>query len=264
MQSLHVASIRLVERLTSEQIRLLEELRELRDAGILTVDEFELQVATVLGRPLVVKPSPVGEILAEPGGVSGVASADSSDEVTHGDHTVRDDGAFMPETSTESELLEYEFDEPEISDEFGMLAEENQVVEPLPISESSVSAVVESEPQHRNSFRRKVLIGTTACLVLITVIGLITLVGGGKSDTTSSQVVDGITAVTQSTSTERMDAPTTLGNTQAPATPSQSVAITTTFPQNASSGNSSRPTTSIAAGSTLSTPSTVVNNDPPS
>ena len=218
--------------MTPEQIRLLEELRELRDSGILTVDEFELQVAKVLGRSLVVEPLPVDEELS------------------------------APEDTPVAELLEYEFVEPGISGEDEILAEENRVVEPLPNFGNPASAVVESETQQNKSSRRKVLIGTTAGLILVVVIAVVAL-GGGKSDSKSSQIVDSTTIVTENASTERTGAPTSLGNTQAPATSSQSVATTTTVPQNASSGSAGRPTTSTAEDSTLSTPSTIVNNVPP-
>jgi hypothetical protein len=232
-----------VERLTSEQIRLLEELRELRDSGILTVDEFELQVAKVLGRLLVVEPSPVDEETSAPAEVDGAVVGDISDEAIHEDHTVSDDGALTPETPPESELLEYEFVEPETSD--------------IPAAN-----IAESETQQNKSSRRKVLIGTTAGLMAIVVIALVAL-GGGKSDSTSSQIVDSTTTVTENASTDRTDAPTSPEDTQAPATSSQSGAMPTSVPQNASSGNASRPTTSTAEGSTLSTPSTIVNNVPP-
>ena len=72
-----------MERLTPEQIRLLEELRELRDAGILTIDEFEFQVAKVLGRPLAVESSPVGEVPVRPTEADGVVVTDISDESIH-------------------------------------------------------------------------------------------------------------------------------------------------------------------------------------
>ena len=198
-----------MERLTPEQIRLLEELRELRDSGILTVDEFEFQVAKVLGRPLVVEPAPVDEELQTPAEAEGAVVADVSGEGIHEDHTVYDDVAFTPEISPESELLEYEFVEPETSDENEILAEENQVVETLPNFDSQASAVVESENQQNKSSRRKVLIGTTFGLILIVVIGLVTLVGGGKSDSTSTQIVDNTTTVTQSTIAVITQAPTT-------------------------------------------------------
>jgi hypothetical protein len=194
--------------LTSEQIRLLEELRELRDSEILTVDEFESQVAKVLGRPLVAEPSPVDEELLAPAEVDGVVVADNSGEAIHEDHTVSDFGARKPETPPESELLEYKFDEPNVSDEDELLVEENQAVEPSSTSDTSASTVVESEPQQNNSSRRKVLIGTTTGLVLIVVIAVLAL-GGGKSDTTSTQIVDITTTVTQSTAAVTTQAPTT-------------------------------------------------------
>lgn len=243
-----------MERLTPEQIRLLEELRELRDAGILTVDEFEVQVAKVLGRPLVVEPAPVDEELLAPAEVDGTVVANISGEAIHEVHTVNDDVALAPETSPESELLEYEFVELETSDENEILAEENQVVETLPNFDSQASAVVESETQQNKSSRRKVLIGTTAGLILV--IAMVAL-GGGKSDSTSSQVIDSTTTVTENASTERTDAPTSLGNTQAPTTSSQSVAITTTVPQNASTGSAGRPTT---ATTPITTPLTTIAN----
>jgi len=187
-----------VERLTSEQIRLLEELRELRDAGILTIDEFEFQVAKVLGRPLVVEPSPVDEEPVKPAEADETQQSEQSDVV---------DVVLTPDTSHETELLEYEFDEPGTSDQDGIMIEKNQAVEPLPISESLASAVVETEIQQSNSSRRKALIGTTIGLVLIAVIGLVTLVGG-KSDTASTQIVDNTTTVTQSTTPMTTKAPT--------------------------------------------------------
>jgi hypothetical protein len=243
-----------VERLTSEQIRLLEELRELRDSGILTVDEFELQVAKVLGRPLVVEPSPVDEELLAPAEVDGAVVGDISDEAIHEDHTVSDDIALAPEMSPESELLEYEFVAPETSDEDDLLAEENQVVEPPTTSDISALPIADIGSQQNKSGRRKVLIGTTVGLIVIVVIALVAL-GGGKSDSTSSQINDSTTIVTERTSTGSSDAPTSLGNTQAPATSSLSVVTPTTVTQNASTGTGNRPpsaTTSVATPATTS------------
>jgi hypothetical protein len=182
-----------VERLTPEQIRLLEELRELRDSGILTVDEFEFQVAKVLGRPLLVEPSLVDEEM------------------------------LAPEDTPVAELLEYEFDEPNVSDEDELLVEENQVAEPPPISDTSALPIVETESQQNSSSRQKVLIGTTVGLVLIAVIGLVTLVGGGKSDSKSSQIIDNTSIVTQSTTPVTTKAPTASTTTTTEAIP------TTTF-----------------------------------
>lgn len=216
-----------VERLTPEQIRLLEELRELRDSGILTVDEFEVQVAKVLGRPLVVEPAPGDEELS------------------------------APEDTPVAELLEYEVVEPEISGEDEILAEENQFVESSSTSDIPAENIAKAETQQNNSSRRKVLIGTTVGLILIVVIGLVTLVGGGKSDSTSSQIIDSTTTVTQNTSKGSAGQPTSLGDTQAPATSSQSGAVTTTVPQNASTGSAGRPTT---ATTPITTPLTTIAN----
>ena len=221
-----------MERLTPEQIRLLEELRELRDTGILTIDEFEVQVAKVLGRPLVVEPAPVDEELLAPTEMDGAVAADISGEAIHEDHTVSDDVALAPETSLESELLEYEFVEPETSDEDEILAEENQVVESSSTSNIWAESIAEAETQQNNSGRRKVLIGTTVGLVLVAAIGLVALVGGGKSDPASTQIVDNTTIVTQSTT------PVT---TKAPTASSQSVVTPTTVTQNASTGTGNRP-----------------------
>ena len=167
-----------MERLTSEQIRLLEELRELRDAGILTIDEFEVQVAKVLGRPLVVEPLPVDEELS------------------------------APEDMPAVELLEYQFVEPETSDEDEILAEENQFVESSSTSDIPAENIAKVETQQNKSSRRKVLVGTTAGLIVIVVIALVAL-GGGKSDSTSTQIVDNTTTVTQSTIAIITQAPTT-------------------------------------------------------
>ena len=167
-----------MERLSPEQIRLLEELRELRDAGILTIDEFEVQVAKVLGRPLVVEPLPVDEELS------------------------------APEDMPVAELMEYEVDEPGISGEDEILAEENQFVESSSTSDIPAENIAEAEIQQNKSSRRKVLIGTTAGLIVIVVIALVAL-GGGKSDSTSTQIVDNTTTVTQSTIAVITQAPTT-------------------------------------------------------
>ena len=167
-----------MERLSPEQIRLLEELRELRDAGILTIDEFEVQVAKVLGRPLVVEPLPVDEELS------------------------------APEDMPAAELLEYQFVEPEISGEDELLAEENQFVESSSTSDIPAENIAKVETQQNKSSRRKVLVGTTAGLIVIVVIALVAL-GGGKSDSTSTQIVDNTTTVTQSTIAAITQAPTT-------------------------------------------------------
>ena len=197
-----------MERLTPEQIRLLEELRELRDTEILTVDEFEVQVAKVLGRPLVVEPAPVDEELLAPTEMDGAVAADISGEAIHEDHTVSDDVALAPETTLESELLEYEFVAPETSDEDEILAEKNQVVESSSTSNIWAESIAEAETQQNNSSRRNVLIGTTVGLTLVVVIAVVAL-GGGKSDSTSSQIIDSTTIVTQSTAAVTTQAPTT-------------------------------------------------------
>ena len=235
-----------MERLTPEQIRLLEELRELRDAGILTVDEFEFQVAKVLGRPLAVESSPVGEVPVRPTEADETVVAEGSDEVTQENHTVNDDVALVPERLPESELLEYEFVESGTPDFTWLLSEENQVVESSSTSNIWAESIAEAETQQNNSGRRKVLIGTTVGLVLVAAIGLVALVGGGKSDSTSTQFVDNTTIVTQSTT------PVT---TKAPTASSQSVVTPTTVTQNASTGTGNRPpspTTSVATPATTS------------
>ena len=196
-----------MERLTSEQIRLLEELRALRDSGILTVEEFEFQVAKVLGRPQVVEPIPFVE---EPLAPEDAAVAENLDEAQQ---VKKSDVALVPDTSHESELLEYELVEPDISDEDEILVEENQVAEPPAISDTLALPIVEPETQQNNSSRRKVLIGTTTGLVLIAVIGLVTLVGGGKSDPTSTQIVDSTKPFTQITKPATTEAATTSTST---------------------------------------------------
>jgi hypothetical protein len=195
-----------VERLTSEQIRLLEELRELRDSGILTVDEFEFQVAKVLGRPQAVEPSPVDE---EPVTPEETVAEEIPDEVTREEQDVVNGVPAASDEAHESELLEYEFDEPNVSDEEEILAEENQGVEPSSTSDISAANIAESEIQQNKSSQRKILIGTTVSLALVAVIGLAALVGGGKSDPASTQIVDNTTTVTQSTAAVTTQAPTT-------------------------------------------------------
>jgi hypothetical protein len=195
-----------VERLTSEQIRLLEELRELRDSGILTVDEFELQVAKVLGRPQAVQPSPVNE---EPVVPDEKVAEEIPDEVMREEQVVVNGVPAASDETHESELLEYEFVEPNVSDEEEILAEENQGVEPSSTSDISAANIAESEIQQNKSSQRKILIGTTVSLALVAVIGLAALVGGGKSDPASTQIVDNTTTVTQSTAAVTTQAPTT-------------------------------------------------------
>jgi hypothetical protein len=195
-----------VERLASEQIRLLEELRELRDSGILTVDEFEFQVAKVLGRPQAVEPSPVDE---EPVTPEETVAEEIPDEVTREEQDVVNGVPAASDEAHESELLEYEFDEPNVSDEEEILAEENQGVEPSSTSDISAANIAESEIQQNKSSQRKILIGTTVSLALVAVIGLAALVGGGKSDPASTQIVDNTTTVTQSTAAVTTQAPTT-------------------------------------------------------
>ena len=208
-----------MERLTAEQIRLLEELRELRDSGILTVDEFEVQVAKVLGRPLVVEPIPFVEEPLAPQETDETAVAENPDEAQQVKQSDVADVALVPDTSHESELLEYELNEPDISDEDEILVEENQVAEPPSTSYTSALPIVETETQQNVPSRRKVLIGTTAGLVLIAVIGFVALVGGGKSDSTSTQIVDSTTIVTQSTAAVTTQAPTTSTTTTTEAIP---------------------------------------------
>jgi hypothetical protein len=204
-----------VERLASEQIRLLEELRELRDSGILTVDEFEFQVAKVLGRPQAVEPSPVDE---EPVTPEETVAEEIPDEVTREEQDVVNGVPAASDEAHESELLEYEFDEPNVSDEDEILAEENQFVESSSTSDISAANIAESEIQQNKSSQRKILIGTTVSLALVAVIGLVAL-GGGKSDTTSSQIVDNTSTVTQSTTPVTTQAPTTSTTTTTEAIP---------------------------------------------
>jgi hypothetical protein len=195
-----------VERLTPEQIRLLEELRELRDSGILTVDEFEFQVAKVLGRPLSVEPSPVDE---EPVVPDETVAEEIPDEVIREEQDIVNGVPAASDETHESELLEYEFVEPNVSDEEEILAEENQDVEPSTISDSPALPIADMGSEQNKSGRRKILIGTTVSLALVAVIGLAALVGGGKSDPASTQIVDNTTTVTQSTAAVTTQAPTT-------------------------------------------------------
>jgi hypothetical protein len=192
-----------VERLTPEQIRLLEELRELRDSGILTVDEFEFQVAKVLGRPLLVEPSPVNE---EPVTPDETVAEEISDEARREEQDVVNGVPAASDETQEAELLEYEFVESATSDFTWLLVEENQFVESLSTSDIPAENIAEAETQQNKSSRRKVLIGTTVSLVLV--IALFAL-GGGKSDSTSSQIIDGTTIVAQSTIAATTQAPAT-------------------------------------------------------
>jgi cell division septation protein DedD len=192
-----------MERLTPEQIRLLEELRELRDSGILTVDEFEFQVAKVLGRPLLVEPSPVNE---EPVTPDETVAEEISDEARREEQDVVNGVPAASDETQEAELLEYEFVESATSDFTWLLVEENQFVESLSTSDIPAENIAEAETQQNKSSRRKVLIGTTVSLVLV--IALFAL-GGGKSDSTSSQIIDGTTIVAQSTIAATTQAPAT-------------------------------------------------------
>jgi hypothetical protein len=212
-----------VERLTPEQIRLLEELRELRDTGILTVEEFEFQVAKVLGRPQVVEPIPLVEEPLAPKEPEETAVAVNLDEAQQVEQSDVANVVLVPDTSHESELLEYELVEPGFSDEGENLVEENQVAEPPSISDTSALPIVETEPQQNSSSRhsssrRKILIGTTVGLALVAVIVLVAL-GGGKSDSTSSQIIENTSIVTQSTTPVTTKAPTASTTTTTEAIP---------------------------------------------
>ena len=167
-----------MERLTPEQIRLLEELRELRDSGILTGDEFEFQVAKVLGRPLVVEPLPVDEELS------------------------------APEDIPVAELLEYVFVESATSYEGGIREEENRAVESPTTSDISASPIADIGSQQNKSGRRKIVVGAVVGFIVVSGIALIVL-GGGESNSTSSQVIGSTTTVTQSTVAVTTQAPTT-------------------------------------------------------
>ena len=216
-----------MERLTSEQIRLLEELRELRDAGILTIDEFEFQVAKVLGRPLTTEPSPVDEEPAMPAEADETVVVAGSDETQLPEQNDVVGTLPTPDTSHETKLLGYELVDSAILGQDELLVEENQVVEPSSTSDNSAANIAESETRQNNSSRRKVLIGTTVGLILIAVIALLAL-GGGKSDSTSSQIVDSTTTVTQSTMAATFEESTIPSITRAPVTSTQFVANTTT------------------------------------
>ena len=207
-----------MERLTSEQIRLLEEFRELRDAGILTIDEFEFQVAKVLGRPLVVEASPVDEEPVMSAEADETVVAEGSDETQQSEQSDVAGTLLTPDTSHETELLEYEFGAPETSDEDDLLAEENQVVESSSTSDIPAENIAEVPTQQNKLSRRKALIGTTVGLILIVVITLVAL-GGGKSGTTSSQIVDNITTVSQITTPVTTKAPTASTTTTTEAIP---------------------------------------------
>ena len=201
-----------MERLTSEQIRLLEELRELRDTGILTIDEFEFQVAKVLGRPLVVEPSPVDEELVIPAGADETVVAEGSDETQQSEQSDVAEIVLTPDTSHETELLEYKLVDSAILGQDELLVEENQVVESSSTSDIPAENIAEAQTQQNKLSRRKVLSGTTVGLILIVVIALVAL-GGGKSGTTSSQIVDNITTVSQSTAAVITQAPATSATT---------------------------------------------------
>ena len=144
-----------MERLTPEQIRLLEELRALRDAGILTVEEFEFQVAKVLGRPQVVEPIPFVEEPLAPQEPDETVVPENPDEAQQVEQSDVANVALVPDTSHESELLEYELVEPDISDEDEILVEENQVAEPPAISDTLALPIVETETQQNIPSRRK-------------------------------------------------------------------------------------------------------------
>ena len=207
-----------MERLTSEQIRLLEELRELRDTGILTIDEFEFQVAKVLGRPLVVEPSPVDEELVIPAGADETVVAEGSDETQQSEQSDVAEIVLTPDTSHETELLEYKLVDSAILGQDELLVEENQVVESSSTSDIPAENIAEAQTQQNKLSRRKVLSGTTVGLILIVVIALVAL-GGGKSGTTSSQIVDNITTVSQITTPVTTKAPTASTTTATEAIP---------------------------------------------
>ena len=213
-----------MDRLTSEQIRLLEELRELRDAGILTVDEFDYQVAKVLGRPRV-----VGESSVEVESLNSQRPDKAEVEGAGEAQLVRQDGvagiAQDPDTSTETELLEFVIVDPKVSDEVEIPVADGEVSEPPPAEIVSISIVAESDGQRQSSGRRRVLVGTMAGLVLLVVIALVTLGGGEASDSMSSQSVELTVAQGTSVATTQMS----MSSVTTSTTEASTIAPTTTF-----------------------------------
>jgi hypothetical protein len=199
-----------VERLTSEQIRLLEELRELRDAGILTVEEFESQVAKVLGRPQVGNSSLVTE---EPVAHDEALVEEIFDEVTREERDATEAVVPTLEVTHETELLEFEFDGPGTSNEDRMLEGQTQVADPSTSSDSSALPVTEDVPYRNRSSRRNAIVGATAGFVLVAAIALMAVNGEGKGETTPSQVVKGTTTIAQTAVPMTTGAPPTSSTT---------------------------------------------------
>ncbi len=221
-----MAIVRLVERLTSEQIRLLEELRELRDAGILTIDEFDSEVVKVLGRSQFVDGANFENqtiALGESGDVAGDA-----DETPQPDATVASEIVSAQEKSVDNELLEYQLDDAETAEELNNPLAESQVDEPTTSKDVS-DTVASGLDAPRGGPRRKILlVGGVVGLVVIATLTVLAL--GGDNEEVEVATRSGVEASapsTQTAVTETDMAPTSEAATS--TTAESTTAPTTTY-----------------------------------
>lgn len=173
-----VVIVWLMERLNSEQIRLLEELRGLRDAGILTIEEFDSEVAKVLGRSQDVADS-VFENESE-------TPEESGDVVGHPEEVSRPNATDAPEVvlaqegSSGVELPAYQSDDAETAEEPNNSLAESQVDEPT-TSKDVPETVASGLDAPQGGPRRKILLGGGAVgLVVIATLTVLALVGGDE------------------------------------------------------------------------------------
>lgn len=218
-----MAIVRLVERLTSEQIRLLEELRELRDAGILTIDEFDFEVAKVLGRSQVVDDStPETESLVNH--ESSIVVEGSEEELLAQQNDVPD-VAQAPDSMADTGLLEYVFVHEQAIDVVKSPVANEEGAEAPSGEIASDSVIAETVELRQSSGRRKVFVGAMAGLVLLVVVSLAAFIVGGARDSTPSSNVE----VTVAQSTPVATTQVSLSSMTTLTTAASTIAPTTTY-----------------------------------
>lgn len=221
MQSFQMAIVRLVERLTTEQIRLLEELRELRDAGILTIGEFDSEVAKVLGRSQIVDDSaPATKSVGDD--ESSIVVEGSEEELLAQQNDIPD-LVLAPDSTPDSGLLEYVFVHEQVVRVVESPVADGERSEAPTGEVSSNSVIIESVGIRQSSGRKKAFAGAMAGFLLLVVVALVVITGGEASVSTPTSNVE--VTVTQSTpvattqgSMSSVMTSTTTGNTIAPTT----------------------------------------------
>lgn len=210
-----------MERLTSEQIGLLENLKALYDDGILTEVEFEAQVDKVLGRFQVLEDS-----APETGPTLHHEFDVVIEDLVDGQRDQLVDGLDVvegPAATNETGLLEFVFVDTQGVDDVEILAADEEGAEAQLGQVASDSFVAEAIGVHQSSGRKKMFVGAMAGFLLLGVVALVVITGGeGSVSTPTSNVEEtfaqstpvattqvSMSSVTTSTTTASTIAPTT-------------------------------------------------------